>query len=212
MNGILYRIFNLINSKSYIGKTYQGFYTRLNQHISDANRYSHRPLYRAFNKYGIESFSAEILGEYPEGLLEELEVEYIIRYKSFGNSGYNATSGGDGSRYLSITKEELISAYSDIKTVRGVAKLFHIDEGYCGKLFKAYNIELLTKTELSLERQKQILLSTGRVFDNTKECAEWFIESGLVSNNTKPKSIEQSISKVCRGVRPQYKGYKMQYI
>lgn len=70
MNGTLYRIFNTINGKSYIGKTYNSIYVRLKNHLNCSDD---RPLYRAFRKYGTDYFSMEILGEFPEGELETQE-------------------------------------------------------------------------------------------------------------------------------------------
>ena len=56
-------------------------------------------LYKAFNKYGLESFEYLIL-EYVEiqdnikNVLDELEKKYIFEYNSYKN-GYNQTVGGD---------------------------------------------------------------------------------------------------------------------
>lgn len=56
--GYIYIIKNDINNKVYIGKTIQSINQRFNQHKKDRHRkgFDHRPLYRAFNKYGIEHF------------------------------------------------------------------------------------------------------------------------------------------------------------
>jgi len=211
MNGILYRIFNINSGKSYIGKTYSGYYNRLREHITDKDRHKDRPLYRALNKYGIDNFSAEILGEYAQGILEDKEIEAIQFYNSYSN-GYNATVGGDGKRYILITKEELQLEYSKSLTITSVAKHFNIDEGYCGRLFKNYNIQLISRQELVENRQRDIIVvGMDKEFPSTKQCAEWLKSSGVVPDITKTKSIEQSISKVCRGVRSHYKGYKFEY-
>lgn len=57
----IYKITNKINGKVYIGKTIHSIETRWNQHIyeSKKQRYECRPLYDAFNKYGIENFTIE---------------------------------------------------------------------------------------------------------------------------------------------------------
>jgi hypothetical protein len=211
MNGILYRIFNITNGKSYIGKTYSGFYTRLREHIADKDRYKNRPLYRAFNKHGLEGFSAEILGEYPQGILEDKEIEAILLYQSY-SKGYNATAGGDGKRYIDVTKSQLQAEYDKRHTIIDVAKHFGIDECYCGKLFKRYNIALKSSQEVAENRQKNIsIIGTNKVFISTRKCAEWLLDEGIVTESTKIDSIEKSISKVCRGVRSRYKGYVFQY-
>ena len=65
--GYIYCITNLINSKRYIGKTVNNIQQRFEEHCKDSqkNRYKKRPLYDAFNKYGIENFKVEEI-EYVE--------------------------------------------------------------------------------------------------------------------------------------------------
>lgn len=65
--GYIYLITNLINSKKYVGKTTTTIKERWQEHCSDnkKDRCNKRPLYDAFNKYGIENFKIEEL-EYVE--------------------------------------------------------------------------------------------------------------------------------------------------
>jgi group I intron endonuclease len=96
----IYLITNDINGKHYVG---QSIYLRrrLLKHKSnwERNKYD-TPLYRAFTKYGIDNFRIEVLWsttskEYNtiKKTLDTLEVEYIQKYKSYGE--YNQTKGGD---------------------------------------------------------------------------------------------------------------------
>ena len=71
--GFVYKIINKKNNKMYIGKTNYTIEDRFKEHIKDSKRYLDRPLYRAFNKYGIENFIIEKIGEYPEEQLNEME-------------------------------------------------------------------------------------------------------------------------------------------
>lgn len=57
----IYKITNSINGKIYIGKTYKTIEQRFKEHFKDSKRYKNRPLYRAINKYGIESFKIEVI-------------------------------------------------------------------------------------------------------------------------------------------------------
>ena len=61
--GYIYCITNLINSKRYIGKTTTTIEERWREHCLDSRkeRCEKRPLYSAFNKYGIENFIIEEL-------------------------------------------------------------------------------------------------------------------------------------------------------
>lgn len=61
----IYVITNNINDKQYVGKTNLSIEKRFKEHIRDSkgSMKKHRPLYYAFNKYGIENFSIDILEE-----------------------------------------------------------------------------------------------------------------------------------------------------
>ena len=61
----IYVITNNINNKQYVGKTNLSIQKRFQEHINDSKQQikEHRPLYNAFNKYGINNFSIRILEE-----------------------------------------------------------------------------------------------------------------------------------------------------
>ena len=60
----IYKITNTINQKSYIGQS-NFIERRLAQHKSpyEQERFSNKPLYQAFKKYGIENFTFEVIEE-----------------------------------------------------------------------------------------------------------------------------------------------------
>lgn len=96
----IYKITNTINGKSYIG---QSIYLkkRLKRHLSYKQHKDYLALYKAFNKYGIDKFTIEILETIDtekcdniKSELDRLEIFYIKKYNSY-NSGYNQTFGGD---------------------------------------------------------------------------------------------------------------------
>lgn len=98
----IYYFRNKINNKYYIGQAIR-IQKRLNHHLSNfrAGRYD-TPLYKAFEKYGLENFEVGVLDTF-EGTdyreikfkLDDLEKKYIQEYKSYGLTGYNQTLGGD---------------------------------------------------------------------------------------------------------------------
>lgn len=218
MNGTLYRIFNILNGKSYIGKTYSGFYKRLQQHIVESSRTKskHRPLYIAFNKYGIDNFSAEILGEFEQGMLESKEIEYIKLYNSYGKGGYNATLGGDGSRTLDIEEEKLISLYLKTKNISTVSKEFSIAYATVEKILKAKNIEIIpysSDKKIKPRVSKKVrIIEVDIVFIDAYECATFLLECDLVSSSSTRTSIADCIRKVCNGGRPHYLGLCFEYV
>ena len=97
----IYKWENKINHKCYIGQSVN-LGSRLRHHI---NNYKHHryntPLYRAFDKYGIDQFDVKILYQFEDlvygikELLDRLEIACIEQYNSYGKTGYNQTRGGD---------------------------------------------------------------------------------------------------------------------
>ena len=62
--GYIYKITSKINNKIYIGKTTRNPEMRWKEHIRDSkNNNNNIPLYNAFNKYGIDNFSFEVISE-----------------------------------------------------------------------------------------------------------------------------------------------------
>lgn len=95
--GIIYKIYNDINDKVYIGQTRQKLNDRWHAHKYNAEHkiYDYY-LYRAMNKYGIDNFHIEIVEECPNEELNEKEIAYINKFNSYAPNGYNSTKGGDG--------------------------------------------------------------------------------------------------------------------
>ena len=83
----IYKITNNINGKSYIGQSVN-IQKRFNNHKSAAfnpnNRLYEFPLYRAIRKYGIENFNFEVLEECKKEELNNKEIFYITKYKTYG--------------------------------------------------------------------------------------------------------------------------------
>ena len=98
----VYLITNTVNSKCYVGQAIK-LRNRLKSHISNyTNKRYDNSLYRAFNKYGLDKFTYQLLdvleeNDYKEARkqLDILEIKYIETYNSY-NKGYNQTKGGDG--------------------------------------------------------------------------------------------------------------------
>lgn len=96
--GYIYKIYNDINNKIYIGKTVTSISKRWSQHRHDYLIYDWH-LYKAMRKYGFEHFFIEQIEESDNLLLNEREKYWIEYYDSYKN-GYNSTVGGDGRNQL----------------------------------------------------------------------------------------------------------------
>lgn len=203
MRGTLYRIFNIENNKSYIGKTYDCIYSRLQNHIKDSIKYTSRPLYRAFNKYGLYAFSLEILGEFEEGILEQKEIEYIKLYNSYGKTGYNATLGGDGTRYFNISSKVIINLYKELKSIKDVAYKLSCCEKTIRKILNDNNISIYNGSNIAI-RINELDIE----FESVTSCANFLAECEVTTN----KYSRNKIYDVLNNRRKSYCGFTYSYI
>lgn len=108
----IYKITNLINGKVYVGQSIN-IMKRWVDHIRILNNNKSKCtlLQRAWNKYGQDNFSFEIIELCSEDMLDEIETKYIEFYDSC-NNGYNIESGGNKNKSLSEeTKKKIRDAH-----------------------------------------------------------------------------------------------------
>ena len=151
MEGIIYKITNKVNGKSYIGQTRYTIEFRWKQHQhKNDNTYFHN----AIHKYGIENFSIEILEKCNIEDLNSREIFYIAKYDTFKN-GYNLTIGGDGNRKLllddsySEIKELYLSGFSSNK----IATLYKVDKASIVKILKSLDVKIKSN-KLNINHQE----------------------------------------------------------
>jgi transposase/predicted GIY-YIG superfamily endonuclease len=100
---IIYRIYNVVNGKSYIGQTID-FKSRKRDHFAKLRSQTHKNkrLQNAYNKYGREAFHIEILeGVTSKQELNEREIYWIAHFNSYKN-GYNMSEGAEVNNAQSI--------------------------------------------------------------------------------------------------------------
>lgn len=98
----IYRITNILNGRSYIGKTGMSFGDRWDCHRAQLNGgYHDNPhLQRAWDKYGQNNFEFCVIEIVDDVLLlNDLERKYIKQYRE-NNACYNILDGGDGGFFL----------------------------------------------------------------------------------------------------------------
>ena len=103
--GYIYLITNVVNGKQYVGQTvHADIDTRWNQHKRMKEHMLGRCIYNAYMKYGIQSFTFRIICICFDEACNELEAEYIRRYKTLVPNGYNLKEGGSNSRHNEETR------------------------------------------------------------------------------------------------------------
>ena len=202
MIGTVYLLRNKINDRKYIGKTYKSLEERFKEHVHDSKRERNkkRDLYKAFNFFGSKNFEMIELGKFEEGILEEKETEYIIKYDTYKN-GYNQTLGGDGKRYIEETDEELIELYYKLGTIKAVAEYTKHDAGHISMILKRNGVYVCHHG-----REPIMINENGLIFDDKNSCAKWLISNDLVGTK-KVYYASCSIKRVLDGERKQYCGF-----
>ena len=101
---IIYKLTNNVNGKSYIGQSIRTLEERLYEHSKPSKGRCYA-IHHAFQKYGIGSFSADIVCECDTiEELNEMEIYYIELYDTY-NSGYNESCGGYGRGHFKMTDD-----------------------------------------------------------------------------------------------------------
>ena len=96
---IIYQAINLINGKSYIGKTKTSLEKRKWGHLNNAKKGVKSAFYNAIRKYGEENFKFIVIDElklHRASVLNDKEKYYISLFNTIAPNGYNMTKGGDG--------------------------------------------------------------------------------------------------------------------
>lgn len=204
----IYKITNQINGKIYIGKTHLTIEDRWKEHVRDSKRERNKdkPLYRAFNKYGIENFIIEQVEETEPQLANEREIYWIEQYNTFLGEGYNATRGGEGS--LLFDYDEVVKLYREKKMIKAVSEELGIGRDTVSKILVEFNQEALFK-----QPGKQVLLYNEEkiVFFRTLSDAARYImkERDIKGNNF--HGLTSHIADVCKGKRKSVYGYKCKF-
>ena len=170
----IYKITNQVNQKIYIGQS-NNIERRFSQHKSpyEQERYSEKPLYKAFAKYGIENFTFEIIEECSSELLDEKEKHWISTLHSLVHqNGYNITSGGDGNSddnhpRHKLTMEDVIdirTRYNNHERCREVEALYKDRIGHSGfsKIWKGETQADVMPEVYTYENKQFHLHNTGQ--------------------------------------------------
>jgi hypothetical protein len=201
----IYQITNDINGKIYVGKTERSIEERFKEHCKDSKRreFEKRPLYRAMNKYGTEHFHIELLEETDKP--EEREVYWIEQKRSFKN-GYNATLGGEGTRYIDY--DLVIATYKEVQNQNEVARRLNISSDTVHSVLKNNHIDTIPSSTAAavatgkIVNQYDLQGNYIQSFLSSKAAAESLGKITATSNGA-----SSHISEVCRGKRKTAYGF-----
>lgn len=186
--GYIYKITNLINGKEYIGQTGLTIEERFKEHIRSSQKNIDRPLYRAFNKYGIENFVIEELEECSLDLLSDKEVYWIQKEDTYSN-GYNATMGGEGSRLIDY--QDVINDWNSGLSAKEIAiKSGRTNTDQIRRILKnVFNIsseEIIKRTSQSYSKKVNCYNKNGEFiqdFNSIAEAAKWIKKNNYSSSD-----------------------------
>jgi hypothetical protein len=196
---IIYKITNNINNKVYIGQTIRDLETRLKEH----RRKKHCMMYKAFNKYGYENFTAEVIDT--ADTIEELnekEMYWISYYDSTNkDKGYNLCEGGGNTKGYHHTEESKTKMSQNTKKKFGADNHFygmHHTEETRDKMRQSWIIRKESGEQLP-QCRRVVNLDTGEVFSSVSEACEKYNLSVT------------HVCRVCRGKRKRTGGYRWAY-
>ena len=209
----IYKIFNDINDKLYIGKTLYTIERRWKQHKNNAKvrkDLEHLPLYSAMNKYGIEHFSIEEIEEVKdEKKLSERE-QYWIKYYNTYNYGYNASIGGDGLQLYDY--DYIWELWEQGNTIKQISAIIPCNDYVVRTVLDIHNVSTKERKARSAYRQeeghKPYRRTVNQIDINTNQIIHSYNSVKEAADNI--KCDNSYLSKVCNANKIAF-GYKWEY-
>ena len=164
------------------------------------------------NKYGIENFSIDLINKFPKGILEEKEKEYIKEFNTYGNTGYNATLGGDGKPYLNLNEKDVIIQYNNMGLIYKVALYFNCSQDSIRLILKNNSIVIKPGSLITKEKKgKKVLqltkdLKNVQEFNSYMEAAIWLVNNRHTTSENLTR-IAQNIGRCIKGIEGRKSAY-----
>lgn len=214
MSAGIYCIKNLINNKVYIGMSVN-VEERWSRHKTlnkiGGGLESNKPLYLAFQKYGIENFSFEIIEKCSVEELSDREKYYIKKYDCCildgHDKGYNLTRGGEG--YLTNNYEQICSLWKGGMNQKDIANKLKTDEKTVIRALDSFNIDRSIRRSRAAKRTAQKRQRPVIQYDKDMN---YIAEYKSIAEASKTNRIDATdIGRVCKGRRRSAGGYVWKY-
>jgi group I intron endonuclease len=215
--GYIYCITNKINQKKYIGKTLNTVENRWKEHLKvyKCRKYEKRALYDAMNKYGVNNFECETIGEFPDNILEEMEQKFIKEYNTY-HYGYNLTIGGDGKQLYEYDKIIEYYVNNDVTIVATSVK-FNCSVDTVKDILNNHNIPKRSQRDkyfgnCKIPKQIDCFDKDGnfiRTFNSVSDAGRWIFEIGKCKKLI--SGVRGHIADCANGKQNTAYGYKWKY-
>ena len=148
-------------------------------------------------KYGIEHFHIELIEETDKP--EEREKFWIEQKRSF-KTGYNATLGGDGKKYLDY--DLIIAIYKQVKSQIETARIVGCFDDTVRMVLQQNDILILSSEEVNIAKNGLII----NQYDLYNNYIQSFPSAHAAANSLGKKGVSH-ITDVCKGKRKTAYGY-----
>lgn len=179
MNGFIYIIKNIVNSKVYIGQTRTSVEQRWKEHLRHA-QYGDQVINKAMRKYRINKFYIETLEICSIELLDYREMYYIELYNSADKSkGYNVSIGGNTPRFKrkTLSISDLVDLYVNKQfTLEDIANKFEVSRYIISSELKNAGVNIRDRHESSSrfnKISKGILIEALKATSSIRKAAKY---------------------------------------
>lgn len=217
---IIYRIYNKISNKSYIGKCEKGLNRVLDHYkhcLNPKQEYRAKLLYRAIRKHGRDNFNFEVLFiSFDILYLDEMEKFFIRTYNTVNPKfGYNITDGGTGGwvtrnytkEQTEVYKQNLNKARKPLNEEQRQKQSALLKEIRRDPIKSKKNAEVCRERMLKLNkdlsfRNKMKLIHNMFIYckeldmtwESQAECAKYFgVTQSYISHIIRNKKVEKNL-------------------